>query len=283
MLRRLFYGSEDQQFTGNPKTLRVFGTLGCDALINFSGLIATALLLTGCTTGYDQPVRTGADSTATAVKTAEALRTDSQQDRLSAPTPASPLETSSPPLQHPGESSLPSQSVQSSNAETFPPAQEGSAVSEGETPGAAEHPDLAGGGRPASPRPYPLPSAPDGRSNPPPAGANRPARASRAPGPSSGFPVQLSAGVALPQTLPTGTAMGFSVDYRWVAGQPDPRVRYFWVIEAAGAPPMRQPVQLTTAGTLQGFVLELRPEHGPFQTYLADPRGNPISPRVPLR
>jgi hypothetical protein len=133
-------------------------------------------------------------------------------------------------------------------------------------------------------RPYPLPHAPALREEQsPPRGPERPPRSARPPRQSVSFPVQLSAGVALPQTLPTGTAMGFSVDYRWVEGQPDPRVRYFWVIEPAGAPPVRQPVQLEQEGTLQGFALELRPEHGPFQTYLADPRGHPISPKVPLR
>ncbi len=133
-------------------------------------------------------------------------------------------------------------------------------------------------------RPYPLPHAPTaGEEQSWPRGPERPSRSGRPPRQSVSFPVQLSAGVALPQTLPTGTAMGFSVDYRWVEGQPDPRIRYFWVIEPAGAPPIRQPVQLEQQGTLQGFALELRPEHGPFQTYLADPRGQPISPRVPLR
>ena len=133
-------------------------------------------------------------------------------------------------------------------------------------------------------RPYPLPHAPTpGEEQFPPRGPERPSRSGRPPRQSAGFPVQLSAGVALPQTLPTGTAMGFSVDYRWVAGEPDPRVHYFWVIEPAGAPPLRQPVRLEREGTLQGFVLELRPEHGPFQTYLADSYGQPISPKVPLR
>lgn len=101
--------------------------------------------------------------------------------------------------------------------------------------------------------------------------------------PAANFPIQLSAGVALPQTLPTGTAMGFSVDYRWAQGQPDPNTPYFWVIEAAGAPPLRQAVRLDRQGTLQGFALELRPEHGPFQTYITDASGRRLSPTVPLR
>lgn len=101
--------------------------------------------------------------------------------------------------------------------------------------------------------------------------------------PAANFPIQLSAGVALPQTLPTGTAMGFSVDYRWAQGQPDPNAPYYWVIEAAGAPPLRQAVRLDRQGTLQGFALELRPEHGPFQTYITDASGRRLSPIVPLR
>ncbi|GEM_PF-1295106 len=100
---------------------------------------------------------------------------------------------------------------------------------------------------------------------------------------SAGYPIQLSTGVALAQTLPTGTAMGFSVDYRWVGGQPAPGATYFWVIRAASGPTVRQPVQLQSQGTLQGFALDLRPEHGPFECHLEDYRGQALSPSIPLR
>jgi len=103
--------------------------------------------------------------------------------------------------------------------------------------------------------------------------------------PSAGTPlsIQLSAGTALPQTLPDGTAMGFSVDYQFTEGRPDPSARYFWVIERTQGSPARQPVRLEARGTLQGFVNDFRPEHGPFQAHLEDARGNRLSPTVPLR
>jgi hypothetical protein len=87
----------------------------------------------------------------------------------------------------------------------------------------------------------------------------------------------------LPQTLPDGTAMGFSVDYQFTQGQPEPSAQYFWVIERGQGSPNKQAVRLQARGTLQGFVTDFRPEHGPFQTHLEDARGNRLSPTVPLR
>jgi hypothetical protein len=85
------------------------------------------------------------------------------------------------------------------------------------------------------------------------------------------LPVQLSAGVALPQSLPGGTAIGFSVDYRLVTGRPQPSNRYLWIIRAAHAEqPWEKPVQLQGAGTLQSFVTAFPPEEGPFETFLAE-------------
>ena len=107
----------------------------------------------------------------------------------------------------------------------------------------------------------------------------QPATPASSPSPS----VQLSAGVALPQTLPDGTVMSFSVDYQFAQGQPDPNAAYVWVIERSQGTPSRQPKKLSPRGTLQGFVAEFRPEQGPFQTYLEDGRGNRISPTAPLR
>lgn len=96
-------------------------------------------------------------------------------------------------------------------------------------------------------------------------------------------PIQLSAGVALPQSLPTGTAMGFSVDYKFVGGRPDPAMQHFWVIQPAKGKAVRQPVRLKAQGTLEGFVMELRPENGPFQTYVEDKDGARLSQSCPLR
>lgn len=103
--------------------------------------------------------------------------------------------------------------------------------------------------------------------------------------PSSGAPqpIQLSAGTALPQTLPDGTAMGFSVDYQFTQGQPEANAQYFWVIERSQGAATKQPVRLQARGTLQGFVTDFRPEQGPFQTHLEDARGTRLSATVPLR
>jgi hypothetical protein len=77
--------------------------------------------------------------------------------------------------------------------------------------------------------------------------------------------------------------MGFSVDYQFTAGQPEPNAQYFWVIERAQGAPSRQPVRLSTQGTLQGFVSGFLPEHGPFQAHLEDARGNRLSANESLR
>jgi hypothetical protein len=111
---------------------------------------------------------------------------------------------------------------------------------------------------------------------------------SRSPAPAAGtppgqtLPIRLATGVALPQTLPDGTAMSFSVDYKFTAGQPEPSVQYFWVIERAQGVPTKQPVRLNAQGTLQGFT-DFRPEQGPFQTHLEDAHGNRLSANEPLR
>ena len=95
--------------------------------------------------------------------------------------------------------------------------------------------------------------------------------------------IKLSAGTALPQSLPTGTAMGFSVDYEFVSGQPDTAAEYLWVIQSAEGRTMKQRVHLKHRGTLEGFVPDFRPEHGPFQTGLEDAQGRKLTELAPLR
>jgi hypothetical protein len=95
--------------------------------------------------------------------------------------------------------------------------------------------------------------------------------------------IRLSSGVALAQTGPTGTMMGFHVDYRFVQGRPDPSGQYVLVIERARGEPMRQPVRLQAQGSLEGFVLQWRPEHGPFQARIEDAQGTRLSKDLPLR
>ncbi len=116
-------------------------------------------------------------------------------------------------------------------------------------------------------------------SQPPPASPP----SARAPQRPTGPSVRLSAGVALPQSLPTGTAMGMSVDYVFTAGQPLSSRRYVWVIEPAKADPVKQPVQLSQSGTLQAFFPQLRPEHGPFHVHIESSDGSRLSTSISLR
>lgn len=83
-------------------------------------------------------------------------------------------------------------------------------------------------------------------------------------------PIKLSAGVALPQTGPTGTLMSFSVDYQFTQGGPDPTAKYVWVIKRSQGDPYQRPVQLNSKGTLQTLIPGWRPEEGPFQSHIAE-------------
>lgn len=84
----------------------------------------------------------------------------------------------------------------------------------------------------------------------------------------SKWPAKLSAGVALPQTLPDGTQIGFSVDYRFHDALPGPQAQYVWEIRQGDGSVEQLSVQITSAkGTLSQF-LPLRPEAGPFSTRL---------------
>ena len=142
-------------------------------------------------------------------------------------------------------------------------------------PAAQAHSSLPQGGPGPAATPSPaVPASSSSSSRPPASGAGM-------PGPT--LPIRLSAGTALPQTLPEGTAMGFSVDYQFTGAQPEPNARYFWVIERTQGLLTKQPVQLKPQGTLQGFLGDFRPEQGPFRTHLEDARGNRLSANEPLR
>ena len=62
--------------------------------------------------------------------------------------------------------------------------------------------------------------------------------------------VRLSAGTSLPQSLPTGTTMSFSVDYGLRQKPGNSSIQYFWVIERTMGSPLAIPVKLTAKGTL---------------------------------
>jgi len=98
----------------------------------------------------------------------------------------------------------------------------------------------------------------------------------------------LSAGAALPQSLPMGTVMSFSVDYQQRGQLPSGSVNYLWVIKGVSGSTHRQPVRLKSNGTLTTIVPGLRPEAGPFECHLAAYRGSrgqpqPVSNSIPLR
>ena len=106
-------------------------------------------------------------------------------------------------------------------------------------------------------------------------------------GPRTQFYARLSAGVALPQSLPNGTTMGFSVDYVLSRNLPGSGNRSIWVIQSAKGGSVAIPVQLKAKGNLSAFAPGLRPEHGPFQSYLAiqmpDGRQQVIAPKVAMK
>jgi hypothetical protein len=88
--------------------------------------------------------------------------------------------------------------------------------------------------------------------------------------------------VALPQTGPEGTMMGFSVSYEFAQGKPDSE-GYVWVIERTHGDAARRPVKLTEKGTLEAMIQKWRPEDGPFHTHIEDRKGNRLSESIELQ
>ena len=76
--------------------------------------------------------------------------------------------------------------------------------------------------------------------------------------------------------------MSFSIDYEFTEGEPSSS-GYVWVIERAHGSSARQPVKLTKQGNLPILINGWRPEDGPFQTHIEDPRGNLLSASIELR
>ena len=78
--------------------------------------------------------------------------------------------------------------------------------------------------------------------------------------------------------------MGFSAEYQFTQGGPNPSSSYFWVIEPSNGPTAKLKVRLQDRGTLPlVFVPQFRPENGPFQSHIEDGEGNQLSPSIPLR
>jgi hypothetical protein len=100
--------------------------------------------------------------------------------------------------------------------------------------------------------------------------------------------IQLSAGVALAQTLPDGTGMLFSVDYRFSQRSNDQSLRYYWVIIPDRGDPITTEVRLGASGTLTHVERGMRPEIGPFQCRLeaqhpADSQRFKVTGAVPMK
>jgi len=134
-------------------------------------------------------------------------------------------------------------------------------------------------GGPAMPRaefspPFQSPPPTPPPSYPPPAAAEPSPGAAPSLAPAAGPMVELSAGVALPQTGPTGWMMSFSVDYEFTQGGPDPTSKYGLVIQRAGGQPTISQVQLRERDTLRLSVPEWRKEEGPFQAQLIEVRSD---------
>jgi hypothetical protein len=145
-----------------------------------------------------------------------------------------------------------------------PPVSPQPSVPPGETGTAAVQPATTP--QPPTPPASAAPAAPE----PSPPAAARPAA------------IQLSTGVALPQTGPEGTLMGFHIDYEFVQGQPDSE-GYIWIIERAHGAPAKQQVKVSGKGELYTLVPGWRPEHGPFQSHIEDRKGNKLSESIELR
>ncbi len=95
-------------------------------------------------------------------------------------------------------------------------------------------------------------------------------------------PIQLSAGAALPQTLPQGTTMTFSAEYQFHGGGPKSGVRYVLVIRDRRSRAIKAEIRsLKSRGQLPAlFTRQFRPEDAPFQGFIEQ---HPISTGTDLR
>ncbi len=83
--------------------------------------------------------------------------------------------------------------------------------------------------------------------------------------------VKLTTCVALPQSLPTGTCMLFSVEYHFIGAGPDPRAIYYWVIEPnLGAPVAQKCDMRAQGGSLKAVAQSITPGQGPFNCHIVE-------------
>lgn len=78
--------------------------------------------------------------------------------------------------------------------------------------------------------------------------------------------IKLSVGIALPQTLPDGTQVGVSCDYKLLKPTLNSSAKYLWVIESAKGEIAMEVQIKPQGGNLAGFLpLEIRPGDSPFK------------------
>jgi hypothetical protein len=77
--------------------------------------------------------------------------------------------------------------------------------------------------------------------------------------------------------------MGFSVDYQFIQGQPQPPEQFVWVIERTKGTPEKRQVKMKPKDTLYSLISGWRPEQGPFRTHIEDSSGEHVSETVDLR
>ena len=190
----------------------------------------------------------------------------------SAPAQAQPAAVPAEDRSEPSEQFVPADVPESKPADTTPRREPI------ESPDSKPWPTQPGEHKPTPSEPAPSTPAP---SEPAP---SKPAPSeSTQPAPPAGKSIDLSTGVALPQTGPEGTMMMFSVDYEFAAGEPNAKAGYVWVIERTKGAPTKKPVQLKTKGTLEAAVYYWRPEEGPFRSHIEDRKGKRLSESIDMK
>jgi len=80
--------------------------------------------------------------------------------------------------------------------------------------------------------------------------------------------IRLSVGIALPQTLPDGTQIGVSVDYK-LTGNLNPSAKYLWVIQSRQGETAMEVQLKPQGGNLASFLpIAIRPEDSPFKAWI---------------
>jgi len=83
--------------------------------------------------------------------------------------------------------------------------------------------------------------------------------------------IRLSAGAALPQSLPQGTVMSFTAEYQFRNSGPNSSVQYVWVIEGRSKTKRYAIRRLASRGQLPAlFSRDFRPGDGPFRSYIEE-------------